>query len=70
MSGDWVTDDEQFPAGSYFQPFRGGRRLSHARGRLRPVNTRLSPPCLVHPEIQKLFKIFRHIVSCGTYMKH
>ena len=27
-------------------------------------------PCLVHPKNQKLFKIFRHIESCGTYMKH
>jgi len=26
--------------------------------------------CLVHPEIQKDFKIFRHIESCGTCMKH
>ena len=27
-------------------------------------------PCLVHLEIQKLFKISRHIKSCGTCMKH
>jgi len=27
-------------------------------------------PCLVHPEIQKVFKIFRHIESCDTCMKH
>jgi len=30
----------------------------------------LSGPCLVHPEIQKVFKIPRHIESCGTCMKH
>ena len=27
-------------------------------------------PCLVHPKIQKVFKIPRHIKSCGTCMKH
>ena len=27
-------------------------------------------PCLVHPENQKVFKISRHIESCGTCMKH
>ena len=27
-------------------------------------------PCLVHPEIQKIIKISRHIKSYGTYMKH
>ena len=27
-------------------------------------------PCLVHSEIQKLFKILRHIKSCGICMKH
>jgi len=27
-------------------------------------------PCLVHPEIQKVFKISRHIESCGRCMKH
>ena len=27
-------------------------------------------PCLVHPKRQKVFKIPRHIESCGTYMKH
>jgi hypothetical protein len=27
-------------------------------------------PCLVYSEIQKVFKIFRHIESFGTYMKH
>jgi hypothetical protein len=27
-------------------------------------------PCLVHPENQKVFKIPRHIESCGTCMKY
>jgi len=27
-------------------------------------------PCLVHPKKQKVFKIHRHIESCGTCMKH
>ena len=27
-------------------------------------------PCLVHPENQKVFKISRHIESCGTCMEH
>ena len=27
-------------------------------------------PCLVPTKIQKLFKILRHIESCGTCMKH
>ena len=27
-------------------------------------------PCLVHPEIQKVFKIPCHIESCGTCMNH
>jgi len=27
-------------------------------------------PCLVHSENQKVFKISRHIESCGTCMKH
>jgi len=27
-------------------------------------------PCLVQPEIQKVFKIPRHIESCGTCMNH
>ena len=27
-------------------------------------------PCLLHPEIQKVFKILRHIESCGICMKH
>ena len=27
-------------------------------------------PCLVHPKIQKVFKIPCHIESCGTYMKY
>jgi len=27
-------------------------------------------PCLVHPEIQNVFKIPCHIESCGTCMKH
>jgi hypothetical protein len=27
-------------------------------------------PCLVHLEIQKIFKIFYHIESYGTFMKH
>ena len=26
--------------------------------------------CLVHPKNQKLFKILRHIESCGTCMEH
>ena len=29
-----------------------------------------SGPCLVHPEIQKIFKIFCHIEFCGTCIKH
>ena len=27
-------------------------------------------PCLVHPKKQKVFKIFHHIKSCGTCIKH
>jgi hypothetical protein len=27
-------------------------------------------PCLVHSENQKIFKILRHIESCGICMKH
>jgi len=37
-----------------------------------PPNLRLLflRPCLVHTKNQKLFKISRHIESCGTCMKH
>jgi len=34
------------------------------------LGTPKSWACLVHSEIQKVFKISRHIESCGTYMKH
>jgi len=49
--------------------------LNH-QGRLTLVNSRsmawsiTSGPCLVHSENQKIFKILRHIESCGTCMKH
>jgi len=31
---------------------------------------RILRPCLVHPKIQKVFKIPCHIESCGICMKH
>jgi len=51
---------------SYFTKKKDGKvrwqSVSDALIRLRP--------CLVHPENQKVFKILRHIESCGTCMKH
>jgi len=40
-------------------------------GRVRKIaDNRRARPCLVHSENQKVFKILRHIKSCGTCMKH
>jgi len=44
--------------------FSKERKLPSLRRELRPW------PCLVHPEIQKLFKILRHIESCDICMKY
>ena len=42
----------------------GGGKARASRDR------RILRPCLVELEIQKVFKIFRHIESCGTCIKH
>ena len=59
----------------------GGGRLGLSRSCVRPSRQAglFSPvaspgfllrPCLVHSEIQKLFKILRHIKFYSTYIKH
>ena len=45
-------------------------KLARATGGVIAVRTPPVRPCLVHPKKQKVFKIFRHIKSYGTYMKH
>ena len=44
--------------------FRDRTRRASCRG------SALVRPCLIHPEILKLFNISRHIKSCGTCIKH
>jgi len=56
--------------GTSIQPLKqayvpGGNQVS-----ARKFTAGLARSCLVHSEIQKVFKISSHIESCGTYMKH
>jgi len=62
---------------AHWRLFASETEIVRTRGDARAVRERSCSrsgcclrPCLVHPKKQKVFKIPRHIESCGTRMKH